>query len=89
MDVLYRESFLRDLKKLKKYPIYNRVVTLVFQTLPDAGDLREIRGLKSMTGNPHRHRIRLGNYRVGIRVEGTTIEVVRVLDRRDFYRHFP
>ncbi len=89
MDVKYRESFLRDLKKLKKYPVYNKIVTLAFQTLPDAADLRQIPGLKSMTGHPHRHRIRVGSYRVGIQVEGATVELVRVLDRRDFYRYFP
>lgn len=63
--------------------------TLSFQTLPEAGDRIETPGLKSMSGHPHRHRIRLGNYRVGIRVEEATVEMVRVLDRRDFYRYFP
>ncbi len=89
MDVRYRESFLRDLKKLKKHPIYDRIVTLAFQTLPDAEDLRQVPSLKSMTGHPHRYRIRIRSYRVGIQVEGSAVEVVRVLDRRDFYRYFP
>ena len=89
MEVGYRESFLRDLKKLKYHPIYDRIDELAFETLPTAQDLREIPGIKSMTGYSDRYRIRIGSYRVGLRVEGRKVELVRVLDRRDFYRHFP
>lgn len=89
MDVRYREAFLRDLKKLKKHPIHEKVVRLAFETLPQAGDLREIPGIKAMTGHPNRYRVRLGSYRVGIEVDGSIVEIVRVLDRRDFYRYFP
>ncbi len=50
MEVRYRESFLRDLKKLKKLPIYDKIYTLSFQTLPSAAELREIPGVK-LCGN--------------------------------------
>lgn len=89
MEVRYRESFLRDLKKLRKHPIYERIFTLAFRTLPDAADLREISGVKAMTGHPHRYRIRVASYRVGIEVDGKVVEMIRVLDRREFYRFFP
>jgi hypothetical protein len=32
VEVRYRESFLRDLKKLKKLPIYEKIYTLSFET---------------------------------------------------------
>lgn len=89
MEVRYRESFLRDLKKLKKYPLYDKIFTLAFQTLPDAEALTAVPGVKAMTGHPHRYRIRVGSHRVGIQVDGAVVEMVRVLDRRDFYRYFP
>lgn len=89
MEVRYRESFLRDLKKLKKHPMYGRVFTLAFETLPAAADLREVPGVRPMTGHPDRYRIRTGSYRLGIEAKGPHIELVRVLDRRDFYRYFP
>lgn len=89
MDVRYRESFLRDLKKLKRLPIYEKIYALSFETLPSATDLREIPGIKAMQGQPHRYRIRVASYRIGIEISGTVVELVRVLDRREFYRYFP
>jgi len=89
VDVRYRESFLRDLKKLKKLPIYDRIQAFAFETLPSAKLLSEIPGVRAMTGHPHRYRVRIASYRVGIEIDETVVELVRVLDRRDFYRYFP
>ena len=89
MEVRYRELFLRDLKKLKNQPIHDEVFELVFTILPKVKTLRDVTGIKAMKGYPNRYRIRLGNYRVGIEVHGDTVEVMRVLHRREFYRYFP
>ena len=42
-----------------------------------------------MGGYTGRYRIRIGDYRVGIEVNGDVIEVMRVLHSREFYRYFP
>jgi mRNA interferase RelE/StbE len=89
VEVRYRELFLRDLKKLKNQPIHDEVFELVFTILPEVKTLRDVTGIKVMKGYPNRYRIRLGNYRVGIEVHGDTVEVMRVLHRREFYRYFP
>jgi len=89
LEVRYRESFLRDLKKLKKRPAYDRIFQLAFDTLPAAASLREIPSVKSMSGHSRRYRIVGGGHRVGIELDGGVVEMVRVLDRRDFYRYFP
>ncbi len=89
MQVQYRKRFLKDLKRLKSQPIYERVFELAFTILPNAPTLRDIAGVKAMKGHPNRYRIRIGNYRVGIQVQGDTTDVMRVLHRREFYRYFP
>jgi mRNA-degrading endonuclease RelE of RelBE toxin-antitoxin system len=89
VEVQYRKAFLRDLKKLKKQPVYDRIFELTFTTLPEVGRLRDVAGVKAMRGYPNRYRIRIGNYRVGIEVQGNNVEVMRVLHRREFYRYFP
>ena len=89
MEVRYRQSFLRDLKKLKKHPIYGAVFQLAFKVLPEAEELTQVPGIKAMKGHLQRYRIRKGSYRIGIEVNGPIVELVRVLDRRDFYRYFP
>lgn len=89
MEVQYRRSFLRDLKKLKGQPVYDKIFELAFTTLPEADRLRDVTGVKAMRDYPNRYRIRIGNYRVGIEVHGDNVEVMRVLHRREFYRYFP
>ena len=89
MEVRYRQSFLRDLRKLKKHPLYDAVFTLAFHTLPEAEELTQVPGVKAMKGHPRRYRIRKGSQRIGIQVDGPIVELVRVLDRGDFYRYFP
>jgi len=89
VEVQYRQSFLRDLKKLKGQPVYDRIYELVFTTLPEADTLSDITNVKAIRGSSNRYRIRLGNYRVGIEIQGDNVEVMRVLHRRDFYRYFP
>ncbi len=48
MEVQYRRSFLRDLKKLKGQPVYGKVFELAFTTLPEADRLRDVTGAKAM-----------------------------------------
>ncbi len=61
MDVRYRESFLRDLRKLKGHPLYPRIFKLAFETLPEAPDMRAISGVKAMTGHSGRYRVQLSH----------------------------
>jgi len=89
VEVLYRKLFLKDLKKLKKQPVYKKVFNLAFTVLPEVKTLRDIAGVKSMKGHSKRYCIRIGKYRVGIEIHNNTVELMRVLHRREFYRYFP
>lgn len=55
----------------------------------EAPDLRSIPHLKKLSSGGPYFRIRVGDYRIGVRVEGDTVTFVRVLSRRDIYRYFP
>jgi len=76
VEVEYRKSFLRDLKKLKRQPIYDKIFELAFTTLPEVDRLRDVAGVKAMRDYPNRYRIRMGSYRVGIEVHGDSVEVL-------------
>ncbi|CCQ48969.1 MULTISPECIES: type II toxin-antitoxin system RelE family toxin [Crocosphaera] len=89
MQVEYRQLFLKDLKKLKKQPIYKRIFELAFETIPLADNLEVLSNIKAMKGYSNRYRIRIGDYRIGIEVQGHQVEMMRVLHRREFYRYFP
>jgi mRNA-degrading endonuclease RelE of RelBE toxin-antitoxin system len=89
VQVQYRKRFLKDLKKLKGQPVYEQVFELAFTILPKAPTLRDVAGVKALKGHSNRYRVRIGDYRVGIQVQGDTADVMRVLHRREFYRYFP
>jgi mRNA interferase RelE/StbE len=89
LKVQYRQTFLKDLKQLKSSESYQRIYELAFTTLENINSLDGILDIKAMKGYPNRYRIRSGNYRLGIEVNGDLIEVMRVLHRREFYRYFP
>ena len=81
--------FLKDLKKSKNNEIYLKVYKIIFEIIPKAKNLREIRNIKPMKAYPNRYRIRVGNYRIGIEIQGDKVEIMRVLNRKEFYRYFP
>ncbi len=50
MKVEYRQLFLKDLKKLRKQPVYQRIFSLAFEILPNVEDLSELSNVKAMKG---------------------------------------
>jgi mRNA interferase RelE/StbE len=45
--------------------------------------------IKKIQGSSIAFRIRIGDYRIGLFIEGDSADFVRVLPRRDVYRQFP
>ena len=54
-----------------------------------AETLDELPNLTKFNGASGIYRIRVGDHRIGIAVEGDEVEFVRCLHRRDIYRYFP
>jgi mRNA interferase RelE/StbE len=48
LQVEYRQLFLKDLKKLKKQPVYKKVFNLGFEVLPNAESLQKVSNIKAM-----------------------------------------
>lgn len=88
MKSAFTGSFLRDLRKLPDESIRGQVRAAVL-SVESARDLREVPHVKKLSGGGPYFRIRVGEYRIGIRSEGDTVTFVRVLMRRDIYRYFP
>ncbi|RMH57286.1 MAG: type II toxin-antitoxin system RelE/ParE family toxin [Bacteroidetes bacterium] len=89
MTVLFRKSFERDLKQLKgNRPIRTRLRRVIEQ-LETAETIETLANVRRMQGWTDYYRIRIGDYRLGVKVEGDTVEVLRFLHRRDIYRRFP
>ena len=89
MKTEYLPSFIKDLKKLKKTPIYPEIRKLAFQTIPDYQNIIECKNLKKIKGHKDAYRIRVGDYRLGIFIDNEIVTFSRVLHRKDVYRYFP
>ncbi len=89
MKTTYLPRFLRNLRRLKGTAAYDAIVTLVFETVPNASSLAELKQVKKLRRTDNYYRIRLGDYRIGFRLDGTTVVFMRVLHRKDIYCYFP
>lgn len=89
MKIEYSHIFIKDLKKLKKLPIYLKLKAFCFEELPAYSALNRVQGLKKIQGYQDYYRIRVGDYRIGVKIDGDIVIVLRILHRKDIYRYFP
>ena len=89
MVCFYKKSFLKDLAKLPKH-YREQIEGLVFEEIPKLDNMFATLGIKKMKGYQGYYRIRVGNYRIGCKVEqGNQIIFYRIKSRADIYKLFP
>lgn len=88
MNVLFRRSFERDLKKIRERNVLTQIHRAI-ENVESANGLLSVHNLEKMSGSSGYYRIRIGDYRIGIAIDNEDIEFVRCLHRRDIYRYFP
>jgi mRNA interferase RelE/StbE len=84
----FRTSFLRDLKAIRERQLLLRVKDVI-EAVENAETLANLQNLKPIKGAKNYFRIRLGEHRLGLCLEGDTVTFVRFLHRREIYRYFP
>jgi mRNA interferase RelE/StbE len=74
------------IKELKKLPEKNQ--GKVFQTIHQLELYPRAIGSKKLKGSEHRWRIRIGDYRIlyELNTDTKTVEIFRILHRKDVYR---
>jgi len=88
MKVEYHKSFERDLRKLRDRNLLDRVES-VLVGLETSESLDSISNVKVMKGHPGYFRIRIGDYRLGLKLTDDGVRIIRFLSRGDIYRKFP
>jgi mRNA interferase RelE/StbE len=86
VKLTFRQSFARDLKKIKDITMLDRMKQMI-ERIEAAQDMSQIEGLTKLSGTSSYYRI--GDYRLGILLHGNELELVRCLHRREIYRYFP
>lgn len=88
MKVDFKKSFLRDLKRIKETHVKDRLRETI-ESIENAKHFQEISHLSKIKYGDRYYRIRIGDYRLGLILEGDTFILVRFLHRKDLYRYFP
>ena len=88
MNVRVDKTFERDIKKIKDKSVLAKVADTIEQ-VQASSTKEQIKNIKKLKGFHSYYRIRIGDYRVGLFVEETTVDFVRFLPRKDIYKYFP
>ncbi|MGB3543682.1 type II toxin-antitoxin system RelE family toxin [Rubrivirga sp.] len=89
MRVVFRKSFERDLKKLRGDAQLLSRLRQVIEQVEAAEEFGAVTNVKRMQGWSDYYRVRIGDYRLGLKLEEDTIVVLRFMHRREIYRRFP
>ncbi|MFW5803733.1 MAG: type II toxin-antitoxin system RelE family toxin [bacterium] len=88
MNVTYRKTFLKDLAKIPS-KTRTRIEYLVFNEIPESRSITDIHKFEKLKGYQPYYKIRIGSYRIGVKINDDHLIFCRVLHRRDIYRYFP
>ena len=88
MRVEFLERFSRDIDKIPVISVKRSLARLILQ-IEAAESISNIPQVKKLTGFKSAYRIRLGDYRIGIFVEGDLAQFARIVHRKDIYKVFP
>ncbi|MBC7784970.1 MAG: type II toxin-antitoxin system RelE/ParE family toxin [Burkholderiales bacterium] len=88
MKVAFLASFLRDIRKLKNRAVQHSIEAAI-QSVEETNAINQIASIKRLSGHTNFYRLRVGDYRLGMKLEKDTLVFVRCLHRREIYRFFP
>ncbi len=89
MNVRIDKSFEKDTKKIKDQKLLTTKIADTIEQVQACNSSDEIKNMKKLKGSHDYFRIRIGNHRIGISIEGDTIDFIRFLPRKDIYKYFP
>jgi len=89
LKVLYAKALLKDLEAVSRNTGVKKKLSKLIETLKAIDTLDGIRHIKKIEGYDSYYRLRIGDYRLGLKISEDTVELIRFLHRRDIYRRFP
>lgn len=88
MVVKIDQRFEKDTDRIKDKKLLLRVAQVIGQVM-EAESLEKISSIKKLQGYKEYYRIRIGDYRLGLRLENDSVIFERFLSRKDIYKYFP
>jgi len=88
MIIEFKKSFLSELKKLKNKSLKGTIANCIIQ-VESAKNISQIKNIKKLSGYDFYYRIRVGDYRIGVKIEKEIVYFVVFEHRKDIYKRFP
>jgi mRNA interferase RelE/StbE len=88
MKTEFKNSFLKELQKLKEQSLKDAIYEAILN-VENASNLSDVPNLKKLKGYSCYFRIRVKDYRIGVKFENETVFFVTFDHRKDIYKRFP
>lgn len=90
MKIAFKNSFLKSIQKLKDEILKQSLLTVITHT-EQVNSISEINNIKKLKGYSVYYRIRVGDYRIGLKWEEAeqTLYFVTFDHRKNIYKKFP
>ena len=89
MDILYGKRFSKDLDLIRNEPKVRKRHLELIKKIKEISALTDLKDVKKIEGYSDYFRIKVGDYRLGIKLRKNRIELIRFLHRKEIYRRFP
>ena len=87
MQVLLKKSFTKAYNLMPTY--VQDACDEFYNDLIKANNIKDLNNIKKLKTYKIYYRYKTGDYRVGFKLEDTTVTLMTVLHRKDIYKYFP
>lgn len=88
MKTAFKDSFYKSLLKLRNSDLKNEIADIISKT-ESAKTLKDIPNIKKLHGQGKFYRIKVRDYRIGLKLVDNMLYFVDLAHRKDIYKHFP
>jgi mRNA interferase RelE/StbE len=88
VKTVFKNQFAKQIENIKDSKLKTGVLDIILK-IEKCNSISEISNLKKLKGFKDFYRIRIGDYRVGIKVEKDTVTFAAFHHRKDIYKYFP
>jgi mRNA interferase RelE/StbE len=79
---------IKDIAKITDKTINKKLIELI-ESIKNKNNISELNSIKKIIGYSDYYRIRISDYRLGLKYKDNIITFVRFLHRKEIYKNFP
>ena len=88
MNLLFSKKFLKDIEHIQDKKARKNIEEVI-NSIKCCGSVSDLTGVRKMTGYENYYRLRIGDYRLGFKLENNTLFFFIFNDRKEIYTVFP